>query len=489
MRTKRTIWVGAITLAAVALLTLAGCTAQTSPVLTAKHPPYPTGQPCAECHDKDKTHLPPYKGACDRCHGLTSWRAITYTHADDVFNQGRHATLGCIYCHKEGYPPPSAGCGACHTAPHDGWTECGECHVPLTWLLHRPLPRGHLSLAGDHARLSCLDCHARAKAAARPRSCTNCHGTKHGGLTDCAKCHDPANNWRPGAFDHSVFFRITGRHTRLKCTSCHPGGRFAGTPAGCVGCHGTKHGGLTNCAKCHTTSTFEPSTFRHSSVFALTPGPHARLACTRCHPSQLYARVNGHSCADCHGHKHGGLRVCTPCHTRTGALTGTVTHSVFFPLVGAHSALACSACHGSPFHPAPGTHCVDCHHTKHGGVTACDDCHTTSAFSPIHSIAHPGGVRLAGHHASRSGCAECHHTPLDFIATPRSCTSSGCHTVPHAGPSDCLRCHYPVASWRDVHFTHPPLRDGHGPGDGACSSCHTGGSFTDTAGWTGCICH
>jgi hypothetical protein len=300
MRTARVVGGAVAAVALLAALTLIGCTVETKPSAT-QHPPIPSGKTCAECHDKDKTHLPPYKGACDRCHGLTSWRTVTYAHTDDVFNQGRHATLGCTYCHKEGYPPSSPDCGACHTAPHGGWTDCTGCHVPLTWLLRRPLPQGHLSLAGGHAKLSCLDCHARPKAPARPRSCTSCHGTKHGGLTNCGKCHDPANGWKPGAFDHGAFFKLSGRHTRLRCASCHPGGRFAGTPTGCVGCHGSKHGGLTACAKCHTTSAFKPSTFRHSRVFPLSPGPHARLACARCHPSGLYAKVNGRSCVGCHG--------------------------------------------------------------------------------------------------------------------------------------------------------------------------------------------
>lgn len=163
-------------------------------------------------------------------------------------------------------------------------------------------------------------------------------------------------------------------------------------------------------------------------------------------------------------------------------------HDIFFPLVGAHTSLACSACHGTPFRPAPGRRCVDCHGVKHGNQTACDNCHTTTAFSPIKAITHPNGIRLAGHHGSLSGCAECHHTPLDFGSAPNACTTSGCHVVPHVGPSDCLRCHSPVASWLDLHFTHPSILP-HTPAEFRCYFCHEGNNFTLPRSVICVICH
>jgi len=479
MRTRGYICAAAAALVAIAFLATIGC-APEKPAQTTEHSPIPAGTTCgqADCHAKDKTHLPPYTGACDTCHGLTSWRSVFYEHADDAFNQAAHGVIGCSRCHTEGTPPPAKACETCHRVdmPHGGWTECAGCHIPLTWLLRRPLPAGHLSLAGGHSNLLCFDCHAQPVRPAKDRTCTNCHGTKHGGLTDCAKCHDPANGWKPGSFDHSVFFRITGRHTRLQCTQCHPGGRFAGTPAACVGCHGRKHGGLSNCAKCHTTARFVPSTFRHSSVFPLSPGPHSRLACTRCHPGRRFASVIGRSCVGCHGRKH-GLSTCTPCHTRTGAVAANWSHDAFFPLVGAHRSLACSACHGSPFRPAPGRECVDCHGVKHGNQTSCGTCHTTTSFSPIRAITHFNGIPIDGHHGSLSGCAECHRTPLNFANAPRACVECHAGTVPHVGPTDCVRCHFPVTSWATLHFTHPSVVP-HTPTSFRCYFCHTLNDFT-----------
>jgi hypothetical protein len=218
-------------------------------------------------------------------------------------------------------------------------------------------------------------------------------------------------------------------------------------------------------------------------VFPLSPGPHARLACTRCHYKLQYAKVKGDTCVGCHGPKHGGFRVCTPCHSRTGAVVA-IDHNRFFPLVGAHTRLACTACHGSPFKRAPGVNCVNCHGVKHGNQTLCGTCHTTTAFVPTKAITHPAPISLGAKHSARS-CTLCHPT-LTFNAATKPCRD--CHTAPHVGPTDCLRCHWPTV-WTDTHFSHPALANGHGPADGLCSDCHSTGDFTVAPGWTGCVCH
>jgi hypothetical protein len=161
-----------------------------------------------------------------------------------------------------------------------------------------------------------------------------------------------------------------------------------------------------------------------------------------------------------------------------------VDHSRFFALTGRHAALACTRCHGAAFNPHPGTHCVDCHGVKHGNQTQCGNCHTTSAFAPAKAITHPSPISLGAQHRSRA-CTLCHPT-LTFSAATKPCRD--CHTAPHVGPTDCIRCHRPTV-WSDLHFSHPGLADGHGPGDGACTDCHIGGDFTNTAGWIGCSCH
>ena len=568
-----------------------------APTTGTVHPPFDPTQTCASkgCHSKTHEHDIPYLGECARCHSLVSWQSVNYAHANADFNSGSaiHSVIGCVRCHVEGTRLPSKACQSCHRSPHGGWNDCGMCHRAAGWAFRRPLPEDHLTLSGGHAGLSCVACHKRPAGYAKPRTCRSCHGDKHGGLKDCARCHDPVSGWDNPSFNHEAVFRIAGRHLRLTCYQCHPRGDFASTSPACVSCHGVRHGGLRDCARCHTVAGFLPSTFRHSTVFRLSGGPHANLACGRCHPGSRFAQVRGETCVachgpqhgglvdcrrchtssgavksrfdhsaflplargphaslactrchpggdfvaqrgatciTCHGPQHGGLVVCTPCHRSNGAVrtsfdhsafplaggphaslactrchpggnfvaqrgatcttchglrhgglttcvpchaaNGFVDHSAFFELVGAHTSLACTACHGSPFHAASGTNCVDCHGVRHGNQTLCGDCHETTAFVPTKPIVHPAPIVLGTQHRMRS-CRLC-HPQLVFNDPTRPC--SDCHTPPHVGPADCLRCHMPTV-WTEVDFTHPDVLP-HSLQEFACNECHVGGDFT-----------
>jgi hypothetical protein len=457
------------------VLALVGCVVATIPsVKAAAHPGFAAGTACdaTGCHTPSYfkppfTHKEPYLGPCETCHTLNGWTPAVYTHKDSSFDNGMHPLIGCAMCHTEGQPLPSSQCSSCHEAPHLGSKACVNCHTTTAWGMRKPLPADHVSLLGGHSKLECFDCHD--KTPVKPRTCTNCHGTNHGGLTNCQDCHDPATGWEPKeGWSHSAFFRITGQHTKLDCTDCHENGRFANTPRVCVGCHGKKHGGLTDCANCHTPAGFDPSTFRHSSVFRLT-GRHAQLPCTACHAQNQFARVLGkgsHQCVSCHGVQHGGLRDCASCHTTAGFEDATFRHQTAFPLIGVHATLACSQCHiGGEFFPPPSKVCANCHGPMHGGIAGCDRCHTPVSFTDVPPFtAHP--IPLGGAHASTTHCDRC-HTGLNFVAYPTQCVT--CHgasgsastLVPHVGPTACLDCHWPTA-WTDVHFTHAAVMFGSG---------------------------
>ena len=68
------------------------------------------------------------------------------------------------------------------------------------------------------------------KLAEADSSCVSCHKDQHGGLTDCAGCHTPTA-WTDVEFEHP--FTLTGAHATLTCSQCHvskPGGTtVAGT--------------------------------------------------------------------------------------------------------------------------------------------------------------------------------------------------------------------------------------------------------------------
>ena len=490
----------------IAGVVLAGCATSStvkSPHVTPRHPAFATGQACdaAGCHDKFK-HQQPYAGQpCDLCHNLTNWSQVTYHHRDATFDNGMHPLLGCSYCHTEGQPLPTGGCGTCHDAPHDGWTQCTSCHTTLAWDLRKPAPHGHLSLLGGHSSLTCLECHSTPKEPVKPRQCVDCHNTHHTTtVSDCQDCHDPALGWdhaKPG-FPHSVFFKLVGAHKKLDCTQCHKNGVFGVLPRVCVGCHGSHHGGLTDCAECHTTTSFIPSTFNHSSVFPLT-GRHRSLSCSECHPHNRFAQNIGHgstACVACHGPHHGGLTKCASCHTTAGFQFTTFRHTRVFPLVGTHAKIACTACHAhSAYAHVKGTHCVNCHGVHHGNQTQCQNCHTPTTFATTLPIVHPdSAVPLGPSHAWPNPCTRCH--PSNVFNTPTTPCSS-CHTAPHVGPTDCLTCHWPTV-WSDTHFTHPDMPGGaphtstsFGGYPTGCAHCHPGGGsdgvdFTD---YTCIECH
>jgi len=516
-----------------------------TPTSPYKHPVVSSQTPCSSCKVANHrfVHKVPYQGDCRRCHTTTSWRFVSYTHTTTAMDQGMHAVIGCARCHTVANPVPDPSCGSCHESKHAALPSCEKCHEPISWRLFSPIPAGHVSLQGGHEVLTCFSCHIGPKAFTAPKQCVSCHGVKHGGLTQCGMCHDPSLGWKPkGNFDHNQFyvlsglhrlvpcakchpggnfgaanprcvtchkvrhggltdcaschttagfkpstfrhssvFDLTGAHARLRCTACHPGQRYAtniSTGPGCSGCHGTRHGGLTQCQQCHTTTSFKPSTFRHSSVFVLS-GAHASLACTECHPGSRYASSirKGPGCTGCHGSAHGGLTDCAHCHTQTSFIPSTFKHSSVWPLTGAHATLACTKCHpGGDFTDAIGTStaCVSCHGVHHGNQTACANCHTTTSWSPIKKIAHPGFPPLGAEHTARP-CTLCHPT-LVFNAPTKPC--SDCHTAPHVGPTDCLRCHRPTV-WSDIHFTHSEIGYHTGlPIEDACLYCHTTGDYT-----------
>lgn len=448
MRRRLAVWIVGSMLLATSLV-LAGCAVKesVSPTPTTKHPAYAPGTACnaTGCHDK-YTHKKPYEGPCETCHSLETWKPAKYTHKDASFDQGMHPLVGCPMCHTEGADLPTGGCKTCHDAPHGGWKGCTNCHIPVAWRIVKPAPAGHLSLKGGHSKLVCQDCHKAAEEPAVPRTCTNCHGTKHGGLTTCQDCHDPALGWGTPKkdFNHNEFWVRVGVHAKLACAKCHPNNRFAGTPRECVGCHGVHHGGLTQCGSCHTPAAkkgFKYTTFVHSSVFRLV-GKHLDAynagRCSGCHPKNQYAKVAGTSCLACHSS-------------------------------------------GNPNTNPPGS--------PHGkSVTKCQTCHTPVGFSFGNLIKpydeHP--IPLGGRHAALN-CTLC-HTSLVFTSPTKSCVT--CHSagstnppgIPHVGPLQCLSCHWPT-TWQNTHFTHPTIGGfgfpvsphnmfEFGPYPTGCANCH-----------------
>ena len=111
------------------------------------------------------------------------------------------------------------------------------------------------------------------------------------------------------------------------CAQCHAGGKFAGTPMDCVGCHlsdfqkatnpnHTAAGFPTACVTCHTTTQWMGAKFDHNTAtkFALT-GTHVTTACSQCHANNRFAGTPM-DCVGCHLTDY--QKAMNPNHTAAG---------------------------------------------------------------------------------------------------------------------------------------------------------------------------
>lgn len=151
---------------------------------------------------------------------------VTFHHADHTAAFGLscsdcHAGDSCGQCHGPAVQRPvikrEDACFRCHAND-----RCTTCHH-LT-----PRPRfDHARSAGwrlrpGHDTLACSDCHDPARAFAKPATatCRECHGRQSG-----------------GEFNHdSTGVVLYGDHARFSCLDCHAGGDDRGL-ARCTACH------------------------------------------------------------------------------------------------------------------------------------------------------------------------------------------------------------------------------------------------------------
>ena len=243
---------------------------------TFKHP----SSGCEACH----TPPHPDRGACRRCHTVASWADRL---AHPLTLAGRHTSFACEKCHTKGFDAPGLGCDSCHHRPHSDYGSCLKCHTMTSFASHFSHP---FTLAGRHARFTCEKCHTNG-IDAPGLGCDSCHHRPHPYYGPCVKCH----TMRSFASNFSHPVRLAGVHTSFACSRCHVNG--IGSPGvSCTSCHGRNHGGLTDCARCHTQGGWRPTTFRHGGTGM--PG-WQRMACTKCHPDNQFGRV---ACS-CHGDK------------------------------------------------------------------------------------------------------------------------------------------------------------------------------------------
>lgn len=287
-------------------------------------------QPCKACHVEHK----------GREHPLAPFDKAHFDHRNSDYPlTGGHAKVACIACHTgtgPHYRETPRDCASCHAArdPHRGrlGSACASCHTLRNWREQLPFDHGRTgyALTGAHATTPCVACHRNEQWKSTPTACASCHAAKdvHRGTDGprCGTCHT-TGNWRQVAFDHDRIadFPLRGGHSATACVACHAHGNMKPpAPLGCVGCHRKDdvHKGSdgSDCAHCHTDSTWKVASFSHDRTAFPLVGAHVRLACVACHVQSVDTVKVGTHCIDCHKRDdvhHGGFgTVCEGCHNQ-----------------------------------------------------------------------------------------------------------------------------------------------------------------------------
>lgn len=368
-------------------------------------------------------------------------------------------------------------------------------------------------LTGAHQRVTCTACHgAGHQYRGLARDCASCHARKdpHRGQLgrSCQGCHTTAAWKNILPFDHArTGFALSGTHRTTRCMSCHVGQRWKGLATTCIACHAKDdaHKGArgTNCASCHTTTTWAAATFDHASTGYPLVGGHAATACAGCHGPGNANKHPSRTCNACHAkddtHKGANGTDCANCHNPRSWKQIAFDHDsvTSFPLKGAHRTAVCAACHKQPPKIAkPPVTCYACHAAddahKGGNGRECQQCHTEKAWKPV-NFNHATMTRfpLLGKHA-QVRCEGCHIRPSDEVKLISQCGSCHAKDDPHKGKlgGDCQRCHsndgWKVGTRFDHDLTRFPLLGKHAALQ--CAQCHEGKDFS-AKGSTCASCH
>ena len=456
-----------------------------------------TKNQCVTCHLTDDNHNGKFGTNCSTCHGTNAWKPANFNHSqassncstchlEDDNHNGKFGT-NCGTCHSTNAWKPanfnhsqaSSDCSTCHLSDdnHDGkfGTNCGACHSTNAW---KPANFDHVQVSSD-----CSTCHLE----------DDNHNGKFG--TNCSSCHS-TNTWKPSNFNHS--------QASSDCSTCHlsddnHNGKF-GTSCGtchststwkpanfnhsqvsdkCSTCHlqDDNHNGKfgTSCGTCHNTNAWKPANFNHSQVSSNCSTCHLQdddhngkfgTSCGTCHNTNTWKSANfnhaqvSSKCSNCHlaDDNHNGKfgTNCSSCHSTNAWKPATFDHNLSkFPLTGAHTSVACTACHTTSTFSGLSTACVTCHAelAYHRGAfgTNCTSCHSTTAWSPAKfNLTHTFPINH-GKNGS-SSCAICH---------PSSFTSYTCYNCHEHSESEVRNEHLEegISNFQNCMGCHPDGRE------------------------------
>ena len=451
---------------------------------------------CIRCHEGDRKtstlqdHLADgFPETCDDCHTQQAWKPASLDHRFFPL-EGGHSRVACNTCHAT--EPVPKRCVGCHqddrskpTNPNhmvDGFSDtCESCHTIVGWKPAAEVDHSKFPLKGGHSAVACASCHDLGDPP--PTTCIGCHADDRKRASDpdhmsagfpeqCESCHSVTKGWKDAVFDHDQHFPLVGKHSTALCASCHDKDPV---PTACYGCHvedrkkpqNPNHlaaGFSTDCQNCHTATAWTPAAVDHGK-FPLT-GAHTGAACASCHDKSPVPTT----CKGCHDAERSEPRApqpdhlqegfsttCQDCHSTTAWTPSSFDHSPF-PLTGGHAGVGCQSCHKTE--PVPKT-CVGCHDADRKTPTSPN--HLASGFSTACQDCH-------GTAAWKPAAVDHSKFPLTGKHTVVACGS--CHDQ-NPVPTACVGCH-------DADRSKPTLPNHTQAGFSTqCDSCHT------TAGWAG----
>jgi len=449
---------------------------------------------CLDCHKEIKSLISQKKGYhastevtskdCFACHSEHHGRKFDMVRFDEKkFNhaltkyklEGGHSTIDCKECHRPDnildasirkkqntFLGLKQECLTCHDDYHQKTlsNNCLTCHdmkafKPASRFDHNKVD---YKLTGKHIEVDCKECHKTVTKNGKTfqvfadvphNDCVACHADPHnkrfqGKCTQCHTVNSFAEFVGKNRFDHATTdFALNGKHKTVDCLGCHkntdnPAAAFSFstsvTETECASCHKDVHSGKmgSNCAKCHTETSFvavkSMTSFNHSTTDFPLEGKHIGVDCKLCHKGKYTDPINFTACKNCHQDYHRGELAkngvspdCVACHSLNVGFDQS-SYSVDqhqktkFPLVGAHAATPCFSCHVSEDRWSfknKGTSCTQCHKNIHGerfavnGITNCERCHDSDSWFPSKFDHNLTAFPLDGRHAEVE-CRLCH---------------------------------------------------------------------------------
>jgi hypothetical protein len=273
--------------------------------------------------------------------------------------------------------------------------------------------------------------------------------------TECSKCHDRS--------DRSAQSRL--------CLDCHK--EIAADVSGRRGYHGRMaNAGAGQCRACHSEHggrssdivQLDPAQFDHALADFALEGAHRTLACASCHKDgEAWSKAPA-ACGACHKgddvHRGQLGQNCADCHGSSSWSGARFDHGkTKFALSGAHTSVACNACHVGGHYKETPQSCVGCHATDdaHRGSRGdkCGNCHTTSDWKTARfDHGRETGFALLGRH-DQLDCSTCHRSGNFKDKLPKDC--HGCHQADDAHAArfggKCQDCHG-NEHWQPVDYDH-----------------------------------